>query len=262
MSLLEAIILGLVQGLTEFIPVSSSGHLVLLHELFGSYEEALAFDVFLHMGTLVALLIYFYKDILNLASGILHKNQYTKLAWLIVLATIPTFIGGFFLADTAETTFRSAYLVSFNLISVALLMILAEKMAARRKYFTKLDETTKGQALSVGVAQVVALIPGVSRSGSTITAGLFVGMDRVTATRFSFLMAVPVIAGAIAKVALDGSLGQQLNTEIAATAVGVVTALVSGLFAIKFLIKFVIKHSLHAFAYYRIALGVLVLLIA
>ena len=171
MSILEAIILGLVQGLTEFIPVSSSGHLVLLHEAFGITENGLTFDVALHIGTLGALLIYFHKDIVLLFKGILGNNEYTKLAWLIVLATIPAVISGVLLQERAESAFRSIRLVGVNLIVVAFVMLLAEWFAKRYIRKTQLEKVSPSQALAVGVAQAVAVIPGVSRSGGTITTG-------------------------------------------------------------------------------------------
>ena len=260
MSILEAIILGLVQGLTEFIPVSSSGHLVLLHEAFGVTENGLIFDVALHIGTLAALVLYFYKDIVLLVKGIFGKNTYTSVAWLIMLATIPAVISGMILQEKAETAFRSAQFVAGNLIIVAFLMLLAEWFAKRYKdHQTNLSGTSLRQALAVGVAQAVAVIPGVSRSGSTIMTGLFVGLDRVSATRFSFLLGIPITFGAIAKVLMSEGSVQAVSSDFGLFAVGISTALLSGLFAIRFLLRYLAKHTLAAFAYYRIALGVVVL---
>jgi undecaprenyl-diphosphatase len=261
MSILQALILGIVQGLTEFIPVSSSGHLVLLHEWLGVTENGLAFDVALHFGTLMALLIYFHKDLFKLARAIFIKSEQTRLAWLLLAATIPAVIGGVLLEDLAESTFRSSTLVACNLILVGFLIIGAEAYARRQKHKTKLNDTTAKQALSVGLAQAVAIIPGVSRSGATITTGIFMGLDRVSATRFSFLLGVPIMFGAITKVMLDGGITQVQN-ETGIFAVGVLSAFISGLFAIGFMLKYLAKHSLNIFAYYRIVLGVLVLLLA
>lgn len=258
MTFFEAIILGLVQGLTEFIPVSSSGHLVLLHHVFGVSDAGLAFDVSLHIGTLLALAIFFYKEIMLLIGGILGRNNHKRLAWLIVAATIPAVVVGMLLQDMAETSFRSVNLVAFNLILVALLMLAAEKYAKRYAKKTALHNITTKQALTVGVIQAAALVPGVSRSGSTITAGIFAGLDRVAATRFSFLLAIPATSGAILKTLLDG--GAQLGNELGIVIVGIITAFLSGLFAIKFLIRYLAKHDLSVFAYYRICLGVVVLL--
>lgn len=262
MNIFEAIILGLVQGLTEFIPVSSSGHLVFLHQLFGITENGLTFDIALHIGTLVALVIYFHKDIWLLVQGILGKNEYTKLAWLIVLATIPAVISGILLQERAESVFRATNLVAINLIIVACLMLLAEWFANKHTSKTSLEKISPLQAIAVGTAQAIAVIPGVSRSGSTITTGLFAGLDRVAATRFSFLLGMPITFGAIVKVLADHNALTTVGNDIGLFAVGIITALISGLFAIKFLLKYLAKHTLAVFAYYRIALGLLVLLLA
>jgi undecaprenyl-diphosphatase len=258
MSYLEAIILGIIQGLTEFIPVSSSGHLLVAHEIFGVTEVGLAFDVALHIGTFFALIIFFHKDIYDLILGILGKNDKKRLAWLIAFATIPAVIGGVLLQDLAESAFRSPILVSINLIWVAIAMILAERYAAKRKdKQTKFDNITTKQGLIVGLAQVVALVPGISRSGSTITAGIFSGIDRVSATRFSFLLAIPITFGAILKVMTDSQTLEQVGAQQGIFLVGIVSAFLSGIFAIKFLIKYLSKHTLNIFAYYRIIVGII-----
>jgi len=264
MNIIQALILGIVQGLTEFIPVSSSGHLVLFHQWLGVTEHGLAFDVALHFGTLMAILIYFHEDIISLVRAVFVRSQQTKLAWLIAMATIPAAAAGFLLQDAAESTFRSSILVAMNLILVAFLMIGAEyyaKKQTQNKKRNKLNDTTTKQALAVGLAQAAAIVPGVSRSGATITTGIFMGMDRVAATRFSFLLGVPIMLGAITKVMFDGGLSSVQN-EATIFAVGVISAFVSGMFAINFLIKYLAKHSLNVFAYYRIGLGILVLILA
>lgn len=261
MSIVEAIILGLIQGLTEFIPVSSSGHLVLLHNIMDT-EGALAFDVALHIGTLLALTVYFWKDIVQLVLGVLGRREDSKTARFIALATIPAVISGVLLQDYAEDKLRSIVLVSFNLIMVALLMLGAEYYARRYKKPTSFEHIGLRQSMTMGLAQAVAVIPGVSRSGSTITAGLFAGVDRVAATRFSFLLAIPITLGAILKVLLSEESFTMLSGEKAVFAAGIVTAFLSGLFAIRFLLRYLAKHSLRIFAYYRIGLGALMLLIA
>jgi undecaprenyl-diphosphatase len=232
-----------------------------VHQAFGITENGLTFDVGLHIGTLTALVVYFYTDIGLLIQGILGRNEYKKLAWLIVLATIPAVIAGMLLQDAAESSFRSVRLVAVNLIIAALLMLLAEWFAKRYRHKTKLRQICPLQALGVGTAQAIALVPGVSRSGSTITTGLFLGIDRVAVTRFSFLLGIPATAGAIAKVMLDDGTLQTVNSELGLFVVGIVTAALSGIFAIKFMLKYLSKHSLAVFAYYRIALGLFVLAI-
>ncbi len=259
MNIFEAIILGLIQGLTEFIPVSSSGHLVLMHAVFGLETGGLTFDIALHVGTLMALGIYFYKEIILLIGGILGRNNHKRLAWLIAAATIPAVIAGMLLKDAAETSFRSVNLVAINLIIVAIIMLLAERYAKRHyDKKTALHKVSAKQAMTIGFAQAAALVPGVSRSGSTITAGIFAGLDRVAATRFSFLLAIPATFGAIIKTIMDGGLST-LSDSASVVLVGVAMAFLSGLFAIRFLIRYLAKHDLSVFAYYRIALGLLVL---
>lgn len=266
MTVIQAAILGLVQGLTEFIPVSSSGHLILFHQLLGVNETVQAgflFDMALNIGTFSALVIYFRRDILKLITAIFNKQaKEFKLAWLLVLATIPAAVFGFLLKDTAESTFRSSRLVACSLIVAGLVMLTAEWYAKRVKEKTKLNDVTTKQSVAIGVAQALAIVPGVSRSGATITTGLFAGMDRVAATRFSFLLGIPIMFGAIMDTLLTKSAVGAVGDQTTQFVVGIVAAFVSGVFAIQFLLKFLSKHSLDFFAYYRIVLGVLVLLIA
>lgn len=260
MTIFEAIILGLIQGLTEFIPVSSSGHLVLLHNIMNT-KGPLAFDVALHIGTLTALTVYFWKDIVQLVLGVAGKNEYTHIARFIAIATIPAVISGVLLQDAAESKFRSTVLVSVNLIVVAIIMLWAERFARNYQKPTSLKQISLKQSMIMGLAQAVAVIPGVSRSGSTITAGLFAGVDRVAATRFSFLLAIPITLGAILKVLSTRESIILLNGDKTVFAVGIITAFVSGLLAIRFLLSFLSKHTLAVFAYYRIALGLFMLLL-
>lgn len=262
MTILQAIILGLIQGLTEFIPVSSSGHLVLAHYFFGITGTGLSFDVALHIGTLLALLIYFYKDLWIMVRAVFTKQPESRLAWLLAAATVPAVIVGVLLESAAETAFRSPRLVAINLAVVAVLMLIAERYYHTHiKKPTTLDKISNKQALVMGISQATAIIPGVSRSGSTITAGLFMGMDRVAATRFSFLLGIPIILGAVIKVFTDKQAFQQLQDEKAIFAVGIITAFLSGLFAIRFMLRYLAKHSLAIFAYYRITLSIIVLLV-
>lgn len=262
MGVLEALILGIIQGLTEFIPVSSSGHLILAEKLFGVGNGSLAFDVALHGGTLLALIIYFWKDIIILVKALFVKTKQTKLAWLLVVATIPAVFAGLLLESYAEDSFRSSLVVAFNLAFVGLIMFWAEVQYKKAKKHTKLDDTSKNQALTMGFAQAIAIIPGVSRSGITITSGLFAGMDRVAATRFSFLLGIPIIFGAFVKTVFFGEGLNQVQQEPMIFALGITAAFLSGLFAIQFLLKYLAQHTLKVFAYYRIALAIIVLLAA
>jgi undecaprenyl-diphosphatase len=261
MSVLEAIILGIIQGLTEFIPVSSSGHLVLADTVFGIGDGSLAFDVALHAGTLLALLVVFRADLVQLARAVVARKKEAKLVYLIGLATIPAVITGFFLQDYVEDTLRSSVLVAVNLIVIAILMLFAERQFSKQKHPTRLTSINKAQALSVGAAQALAVVPGISRSGSTITAGLFMGLDRVAATRFSFLLGIPIIAGALIQTTIGGDGFSRVQSEPDIFLIGILAAFISGMFAIKFMLRYLAGHSLKVFAYYRIILGLAVLLV-
>lgn len=260
MNILQAILLGLVQGLTEFIPVSSSGHLVIMERLL-NIQTGLVFDVALHIGTLTALLSFFWRDILKIAKAVFVKSPQTKLAWLIVLATVPAVIVGFFLQDLVESSFRSLKLVGLTLIGMASFMILAEYFVKRKPARHKLEKLTPAKAAFIGSAQALAIVPGISRSGSTIVAGIFSGLDRVSATRLSFLLAIPITTGAILKVLIDSEATTLISQRPAIFAAGILSAALSGMFAIKFLLNYLAKNGLHIFAYYRIALGLTTLLV-
>jgi undecaprenyl-diphosphatase len=262
MTVLQAIFLGLVQGFTEFIPVSSSGHLILARHFMNLGTGGLTFDVALNIGTLAALVIYFYKDIWLLIKALVSKQKETKLAWLLIAATIPAVIAGVLLESAAETSFRSPRLVAINLFLVAILMLCAERYYHLRvRKPTKLEDVSKKQAIGMGIAQATALVPGVSRSGSTISIGLFLGMDRVAATRFSFLLGIPIMFGGIAKKLLEPGFADQFHQQQAQYIFGTLAAFVSGLIAIRFLLNYLSKHSLSLFAYYRIGVSALTLLI-
>jgi undecaprenyl-diphosphatase len=259
-SIIEAIILGIVQGLTEFIPVSSSGHLVIMHDVLGVETGGLTFDVALHVGTLLALVIYFYRDIASLAGSVWRRGTESHLVRMLALATVPAVISGVLLQAAAETTFRSSQLVAFNLMAFGAVMLAAERFG-RRAQPGDINKIKPWQAVFIGLAQAVAIIPGVSRSGSTISAGLLLGFDRVAATRFAFLLAVPITFGATVKVFMDGAAIGLVRDESGIFIVGTLVAFASGLLAIRFLLKFLAKHSLAAFAYYRFIVGGAVLLL-
>lgn len=256
MQLLQAFILGLVQGLTEFIPVSSSGHLILFDHWLG-FKGGLTFDIALNIGTLIALYLFFWRDFYQLITGIFRPGKDRRLALLIILGTIPAVIAGVFLESYAETAFRSVRLVAINLMIVAVLMLVVDKFAKRN---LTIDDATPKKALLVGLAQAIALVPGVSRSGITIVAGLSAGFDRVAATRFSFLLSGPIILGATLKVLADGESLSQVAMQPALFIVGIVASFISGYFAIGFLLKYLARRGLAVFAYYRLALGAIILL--
>jgi undecaprenyl-diphosphatase len=248
--MLEAIILGIVQGITEFLPVSSTAHLILFPWFFnwGGEVNTLTFDIALHAGTLLALLLCFWRDWIDL---VLRKQ---RLLGLIILASIPAGISGFFLNDIAEKSLRSPLLISFMLIIIGILMLIAEKAYKYRG----MEETDFKDALIIGIAQAVAIIPGVSRSGITISAGLFRGFEREAAARFSFLMSTPIIASAVLFHVRKASLNQG-NHDLQLFSAGLITSFVTGFIAIKFLMSFLRKHPMNFFVYYRFILSVVII---
>ncbi|MBI5637826.1 MAG: undecaprenyl-diphosphate phosphatase [Nitrospinae bacterium] len=253
MEIFKAIVLGLVQGLTEFFPVSSTAHLILFPWFFGWGGEldTLSFDVALHGGTLFALIAYFWKDWRNL----LLKDH--KMLMLVIIGTVPAGIAGILLQKWVEHALRSPIIIVFTLVGVGFIMLAAEKRGEQNRA-TDGDVTLK-DAVIIGCAQAVALIPGVSRSGITITAGLFSGLTRETATRFSFLLSTPIIAGATLLHALKMAKNHE-SFDMSLVGAGFVAAAVSGFFAIGFLMNYLRKHPLHNFVYYRFALAAVVLI--
>ncbi len=253
--MLEAIILGIIQGLTEFIPVSSSAHLIVFPWFFDwqGVVNTLSFDVALHFGTLLALLLYFRKDWLDLLKTVRRKDG---MIWKLFFATIPAGAAGVLLQDWIREN-RSPALIAFTLSFVSVLMILSERNYAKSTR-TGFEKINMKNALFIGIAQAFALIPGVSRSGITIVAGLSTGLKRADAARFSFLLATPVIAGASLLEAknLMGSGSIELNVFI----VGIAVSAITGYIAIKYLILFLQKYSLRSFAYYRFILAFVIIL--
>jgi len=248
--IIEAVILGVIQGLTEFFPVSSTAHLILVPWFFGwkGNVNTLTFDVALHAGTLTALLFTFWKDWLELFT----KKQ--KLLGLIIIASIPAGIAGFYLDDIAEKSLRQPFLISLMLVAVGLVMLAAE----RSEKLKTIEKTNFIDALIIGVAQAVAIIPGVSRSGITISAGLFKGLKREASARFSFLISTPIIAGAILLHLKKFLINRELY-DIHLFAAGFISSSVTGFFAIIFLLNFLKKYPLNIFAYYRFILAVVII---
>jgi len=248
--MIEALIMGIVQGLTEFLPVSSTAHLILFPWFFHWRGEldSLTFDVALHAGTLLSLVICFWKEWIDL---ILRKR---KLFWLIMLASVPAGLAGFFLNDLVENTLRSPYVIAVSLVVFGCIMLIAEKMNKTKT----VDRVTLADAITVGLAQAVALIPGVSRSGITISAGLFRGLEREASARFSFLLSMPIVAGATllhAKKLVSGQADHNWDLFI----IGFISSAITGFAAIKFLLSFFRKHPLDVFAYYRFCLAAVIL---
>ncbi len=246
MTILQAILLGVIQGITEFLPISSSGHLIIFESLFGlKVEELLDFDIALHMGTLLAILIYFRKDIWELLT---FKNP--KLIKFILIGTIPAVVIGFLFKDAIEAALRSPFSVSILMITVGILFLLPEKLFVKKQTNLNLKKS-----IIIGLAQSLALMPGVSRSGATILSGTWLGLSREEAARFSFLLGSIAIFGAGLLAAKDLD---QVTIESSVLAAGFLASFVAGIFSIGFLMKFLKKYSLKVFGVYRILFGLLI----
>jgi len=265
-SLLQAIVLGAVQGITEFVPVSSSGHLVLVPEVLGWRQPGLAFDVMLHIGSLVALLIYFSGDLLDLTRGVRDGNPtQRRLLALLAIGTIPAAIAGLALQDYFEAAFEDARASAWQLIVTALILVGAEqalrfhqaRTARTGAHLRKVENLNARDATVIGVAQAISILPGISRSGSTIGAGLALSMERDDSARFAFLLAIPALFGA-SLVELpqlgDAALG------VGAAIAGFIASLVTSYAAIAGLIRYLKTNTLYPFAAYCVVAGALYLL--
>jgi undecaprenyl-diphosphatase len=260
MTPLQAIALGVIQGLSEFLPISSSAHLTLAPWFFGWEDPGLAFDVALHFGTLLAVLWYFRTEWVTLVraafgiitTGRIETPEKRRVIYLII-ATIPGAIGGYLLQSRAESAFRSPEITAIALIVMGIVLWLADKLTAQARV---LGEMRWVDSLLIGLSQVIALIPGVSRSGSTITTGRALRFDRESAAEFSFLMSMPIIAAA---VVMEGPKALQQGGLTSELMSGVVASAISGWLAISILMRYVSRHSYGIFAFYRIALGIAVL---
>jgi undecaprenyl-diphosphatase len=257
MTVLQALVLGVLQGLAEFLPISSSAHLTLAPWLLGWRDPGLAFDVALHFGTLVAVLWYFRAEWVRLAvagKDVLLRRRVQSVeerrVVQLVVATIPGVVGGLLLEDYAETTFRAPALTAAALAVMGIVLWVVDARAPRTR---GLPQLTTRDALLIGLAQVLALVPGVSRSGATMTAGRALRLDRTSAAVFSFLMLMPITAGAAVLKVPDALREHGITAPIV---VGVVAAAVSSWAAIAILLRYVARHSYGVFAVYRVALGV------
>jgi len=259
MDLLQAIVIGLVQGLTEFLPVSSSGHLVLVPWVLGWKGPPLAFDVLLHVATLGAVVLFFRRDLARIVRGVVGrgKAEDRRLGWAIVIGTIPAGVAGVLLGDFFEELFSEPMAVGGFLLVTAALLTGAERLSHRR---LGLDKISYRSGLFVGLAQAVAIAPGISRSGATMAMALALDFDRETAARFSFLLSIPVILGAgIVQFSGDTQLPALASAESVAWAVGAVAAFASGYAAIRFLLAFLRSRTLYPFAVYCALAGTAVL---
>ncbi len=274
MSILEAIILGLIQGLTEFIPVSSTAHLTLAGKLMNlvdpnNPQEWTAFVAVIQLGTLIAVILYFWTDIIKIIAGFITANlarvtgraadqsqkEYAMLGWLIIIGTLPVAVVGLLFRHQIEGMLtKDLRIIAASLIGLAVLLTIAEIVGSQRRDMKRLRIS---DAIVVGAAQVLALIPGSSRSGSTITGGLFSGLNRETAARFSFLLSIPAV-GASGLLELPKAL-HSINTGWAAIAVATVVSGISGYLSIAFLLRYLQRHTTYVFVAYRIGLGILLI---
>lgn len=254
MSIIEAIILGIIQGLTEFIPISSSGHLVIAQYFMSGASEHLFLE-WINIGTVLALLIYFRARIQAIILSIVRDRDYRMLR-NVVIAMLPAGIVGFTLADFIESNafFGNVWTVVIMLAVVGVLLVVLERLP-KLSGIELPENLPKSRALSIGLAQAVALIPGTSRSGSTIIAGRLMGLNAARAAEFSFLVSIPIMFGVIAKLLVKSNDRQYLIDNAAALAAGNVAALISGLLAVGFLMRFLEKRSLAIFGWYRIVLA-------
>jgi undecaprenyl-diphosphatase len=260
MTILNAIILGAVQGLTEFLPVSSSGHLVLVQKIFGISEPALFFDTMVHVGTLAAVFVVLWRDIWAILRRIVQP-----LTGLLIVATIPTVIVALAFRGTIEHVFETGQFLGFSFLVTTGLLLTAELLSRRARFargFVRAENMSWLDALVIGILQAVAIIPGVSRSGATISGALSCGLDRDFAARFSFLLAIPAILGALALQIKDLAEGDVAIGGIGIVPViaGTASAALVGFFAVKFMLKIIKEKSLVGFAVYTAILGTLVLI--
>ena len=267
MSLFEAIVLGITQGLTEFLPISSTAHLRIVPAFAGWEDPGAAFTAVTQLGTMTAVLLYFRADLARIARAWLRslrdpaarRDHDARLGWYIILGTIPIGIFGLAFKDQIENGARDLYLIGTALIVLGFVLLAAERVGSKER---QIEDITRRDGIAVGFAQALALIPGVSRSGATISAGLFLGFDRTSAARFSFLLSIPavVLSGLLEFASiLNGSDGQ--HAGLGALAVATFLAFVVGYASIAFLLRYLSDHSTIVFVVYRVALGSLVLLL-
>lgn len=269
MDILQAIFIGIVQGLTEFLPVSSSAHLIFVQELLGVNQPGLAFDVLLHLGTLIAVISYFFKDIIEMIKAFFSsiadlfrgkfkqgfkEEPYKKLAWMVIIGTIPVGIIGVVFDAEVEAAFNSITIPAFFLLITGVLLYVSQRLNVGHK---DIKDSSLKEAILVGIGQACAIIPGLSRSGTTIASGLLIGLDKEFAAKFSFILAVPAILGATV-TQLDG-IGAGLGANLFPYLLGFLAAVISGYLAISILLKLIRERSLDVFAFYCWIVGAAIL---
>lgn len=266
MSNVQALILGLIQGLTEFLPISSSGHLIFLPRLFGWADQGLTFDVVVHLGSLTAVLVYFRSRMVSMLKSLCSRSadhsagQERRLFFLLLASIIPAALAGLFFRGWIEHSLRSVFVIAFSLIFWALVLGCADRWATKKSNSVSLETMSFLQASIVGFAQALALIPGTSRSGITMTAGLFLGLDKKTAADFSFLMSAPIILLAAGSKIIALVQSGWADLDALPLSIGFFAAALSGFFAIAALMKIIQKWSFAPFVVYRIIIGILILI--
>lgn len=269
MSFFQSIVLGIIQGLTEFLPISSSAHLVIAPYLFGwkiPADEAFVFDVLVQVGTLVAVIVYFWKDLVAILSAVLtglvrgkpFATPDARLGWYIVLATIPAGVIGLLLQKDVEAAFNSVRATAILLLVTAALLVIGEVVGRRNRNISSIDWK---DSLWIGFSQAISIFPGISRSGSTMTGGMTRHLDRPSAARFAFLMAVPVMLAAGLLAGLDLRKIPGWTSFLPVVTAGFATAAVVGYFAIRWLLRYLTRNSLYIFAIYTALLGAVVLIL-
>lgn len=269
MDIIQAVVFGIIQGLTEFLPISSTGHLRIIPALLGWGDPGAAFTAVIQFGTLVAVILYFRKDIVSIVSSVwkgiamrnLFHNRDAQMGWMIAAGTVPIVFFGLLLKHQIETTFRSLYVISASLIVLALVLMIAESFTKRRiargEKLKSLEDLSWKEVMIVGFWQCIALIPGSSRSGTTITGGLFSGMNRETAARFSFLLSLPsVLAAGLLELVKERELLFSSGIGMTNIVVATVVSGIVGYASIAFLLNYLKNHSTYLFIIYRIIVGV------
>jgi len=269
MTILQSLILGIIQGLTEFLPISSSAHLVIVPYLLGweiPAQEAFIFDVLVQLGTLLAVIVYFRKDlykiIIAVIDGLIHKHPFSepaaRMGWLLVLATIPAIVAGVLFKDPVERAFGSPLATGLLLFGTAALLVIAELVGKRNR---QIENTSWMDALIIGLFQVISLLPGISRSGSTISGGMIRNLERPSAARFSFLMSVPVMIGAGTLAVFDLIRLPNFSNQLPTLIIGFITAAVVGYLSIRWLLAYLVNRKLYPFAIYCSVVALLIIVV-
>jgi len=267
-STIQAIVLGIVQGLTEFLPISSSAHLRIVPALFGWDDPGASFTAVIQLGTMAAVILYFWSDLWRITTTWLaslrnptrRRDPDARMGWYLIIATIPIALLGFAFKDQIKTGARNLWLIAATLIIMGLVLGLAESVAKRRK---TVDDLNTRDGIAVGLAQSMALVPGVSRSGATISAGLFLGYQREDAARFSFLLSIPavVLSGlfSLKDVGAKAEAGAAVSPGLGPTLIATIISFVVGYAAIAWLLRYLVNHTTWVFVIYRVALGLLLI---